>query len=209
MSKYFILTGQGRTATKWLADMLNKGTNAHVTHEPFRPTTWPKAFNEWINIKTNAKIIGCANSYARHWISEIDIEIKPTWVMLWREPLSHVKSAWQRTQRNFWHVVHALFAELEATLIEAENNNIPISHWYFNHYTTKDGLIMLADHLGVKFDGNIKLLPPGNVAIDPIPRPPTQNWSTLMHEHVFKYMSNLPHVRKSYKQARKRYIKGM
>jgi hypothetical protein len=173
MSDYFILTGSGRTGTRFLTKHLNNSDVAEVRHDEFLPINHEKAFARWR--AAEAPVIGAVSGTARYYLKEIYEEFRPKIVFLWREPVALVRSHAEmqiqamRPKRDEhecieWPFPHEspslylrrlasiIFGDLESALSLCTSYEIPFYHAFMDKYTTREGLIEMARFLGFDID---------------------------------------------------------
>jgi len=238
-TRYFIITGMGRTGTTWLAGIFNQHPDCFCTHEAFRPPTWPDAYEKWKN--TDAPIVGDVNSHARFVIEQIDNDIHPLWIFCWRNPLELIHSIiarggsafnWRHrvfTRSSFWFKLRIVstwvFGDIEVMLNKAEKFKINATHWHFDHYKTQEGVLEMAEYIGLDFEappdfdvfknthknpqrGRLGLLPKFlQQIIKPIPKnvPHYKQWSDQEKRAILGVVDSLPAVSKAYEEAKKRF----
>lgn len=236
--RYFIITGMGRTGTTWLASILNQHANCFCTHEAFRPPTWPEAFDEWK--KADAPVVGDVNSYARFFLSQLEEDLHPDWVFCWRDPLQLIHSIIARggSAFNWNHRVYTrsrfdfklrivatwFLGDLEVMLSRAQKLGITAANWHFDHYTTNNGVLELAEHLGLQFDkppifdvfqntyqnpqrGKLNLLPTPLLRFTKTPPQKIPHYSQWSHEEqrvVLDIFESLTLVNKAYQESKQR-----
>lgn len=209
--KRFVITGYGRTATKWLAMMLDQHPDAAVQHEPFKlHGDWKDKFEKWLEI--DAPVVGMVNSYARFYLRDMgNYRSIDTWAFVWREPCSLVRSVTPRRCSEFenrfpWQervrmVSRMVFGDLEIMLDKCKYCGIEGIHWGLEEYTTLSGFIKLSKQVGLEWgwDSPPKLLPPQNTAREKEYEelPSVEDWD----EDLVWYVENsasLPNVGKVY-----------
>jgi hypothetical protein len=219
MSEYFVLTGPGRTGTRFLAKHLNC-EKAEVRHDEFLPINHERAFKRWREAK--APIIGTVSGTARYYLKQIYAEFKPKIVFLWRDPIALVRSHAEmqiqamRPKRDKnecieWPFPHEspplylrrlasiIFGDLEAALSLCTFHKIPVYHSHMGSYTHRQGLIEMAEFLGYDLD-------PGELApMNAMPFFDTiikrSDFDKETSDHVTSLVASLLEVCRGYRQS--------
>jgi hypothetical protein len=173
MSEYFVLTGPGRTGTRFLAHHLGKGKGVVVRHDEFLPICYDKAFERWR--RGGPPIIGAVSGTARYYIKQIYEEFQPKVVFLWRDPVALVRSHAEMQVKAMnpardadgcalWPFPHEtppmylrrtasiLLGDLEASLALCAKYEIPVHHALMDKYITREGLVEMAAFLGFEIE---------------------------------------------------------
>lgn len=210
---HVVITGTGRTATKWLAAMIEQSTTARVAHEPIgrRGSAGIRAWRDGHEAVITSV---CVDSYARHLVGPINDALKPRWLFLIRPIMPLLRSAYARpnARARFEHwkdptqVLRVIAAEIlggiEASLAEFEGIGVEPDVWGFADYTTERGLRALIESVGLRIDGPIDVRRPINVG-DPKLRPPTRSLRAVT-PHVRQLLAAFPRTSHAYAKAAER-----
>lgn len=202
--RYFVITGMGRTATLWLSQMLNQHPDTTVWHEVTKPDR-PRRFVKWLLLET--PVVGTADGFACYHIADLQRELHPQWLWVWREPWQWIRSFWARhPQVPFAQHVQRLFGMLEAALAMAEFYNIELTHWHMEDYTSEEGFRALAEHVGLSFGAELKMLPPSNARKDFGDIAHEACWTEQQKLYILEVIERLPRVLQASQLAYERMV---
>lgn len=168
--KRFIVTGHGRSATKWLAFILNKNLHAEVSHEFFKHRRAAEDIGKWFN-REKAPVMGMVNGHALHFIPAIIEEAdkhktEVQWATVWRDPVDLVISVWRRwigggiyptDQIDAQTAASKVAVGLEGSLVSFKMFSVKLSYWHMDYYTTDEGVNKMASYLGIPFSPKIRV----------------------------------------------------
>lgn len=222
MPKYFLCTGPGRTATRWLANFLDSDPEAAVFHDEFLPINFTSSMRRWQTGGTPT--IGAVSGAARYHIPQLWTAFKPVVIFLWRDPIglikSHVEiqlrtSNGERTDGGAGHrqvpgyetldmlirrTAHILLGDLEAAMGLCKHYEIPVHHADMKDFLTEPGAYALAEILGVKptaYEKSVLNKTPSNDRIVH-----QEWWEERTKSRIMALVNSLTNVREGYDRAK-------
>lgn len=207
----FIITGQMRSGTKWLASMLRNNVVAphvDVTHEAF-DQDFPAEIVRW---QTGPEGVYGSVGHAHVLMPVLHRALNPTWLFIWRDPLETVLSmlgAWRRrpgrlpSSGKMAVRVFQIYAAWNTALLLAEKLDIELTHWYFDDYITPKGFRRLAASLNLELkdklvDSEIAEfhMTPEKMKVYP------EDCPQLLLDYVTEMMDYFPRVARAFELAR-------
>jgi len=221
MPDYFLCTGPGRTATRWLAQYLDKATKANVMHDEFLPINFESSMRRWK--RASIPKIGTVSGAARYHIPQLWTAFKPVVVFLWREPFGLIKShveiqlrtgntprvnetghrqppGYETLDMLVRRTAQILLGDLEASIGICKYHNIPHNHVSMEDFLTPAGAAALARMVGVKPPSYTEMVVNKTPDADRIPH--QDWWEERTRSRIMALVNSLVNVREGYDKAK-------
>lgn len=210
-SKQFVmLYGGMRTATRWLARMLNKNVTAKwvkFSHEGWHPNRFNEIDKRWRCGQPG--IYGSVGqSGYDHWLYILR-EFKPKVAFIWREPVSQALSILCHNPKDrrylpFTWRMYMWFAMYEGVLAATEAASVKANNWHMSHYTTESGFRALCESLDLPVQQNLLMVPKFNSTL-PVNRRPIGEF----HDYLNNLIEMFPRCKAAREEAEARMRAAM